>query len=170
MEKTTKRLITTCFVLSIIVLVLSVFELASDVYMMEKTNIVFDSIDLALDIFILVCFAICNGKTMSELVQKKKLVLIASIVSIFASSLIVMICAMIAHNQINKFEVDQSTKDNKNEVEKAVDFVYPAEELIAKLKTLQTMKEGGEIGEEEYELARQQLLDNFRENQETEEK
>lgn len=126
----------------------------------------YDSISAALDIYVLVIFAMLKSKSMDDLLKNRKLLLTTAIITIFASSLLVMIFAFMAYNNLNRYAFEQQTKNNDTTipVEKVEEKseVLPAEELVARLKTLQQMKENGEITEEEYEQLKEKMINDFK--------
>ena len=69
-----------------------------------------------------------------------------------------------ANTGSNKPTNTQSTPTNKesNSQTETKTEIYPAEELLVKLKTLQNMKTTGEITDEEYEQIKQKMIDDFK--------
>lgn len=163
-EKTKKNL-KACFILAILVLAFEVLELSLYIYARDTGNIIYNSISVALDIYVLVIFAKLKDKSMDELVKNQKLLLTTAIITIFASSLLVMIFAFMAYNNLNRYNFEKQTKENDSTipVEKVEEKeVLPAEELVVRLKTLQKMKDDGEITEEEYEQLKEKMINDFK--------
>ncbi len=165
-EQKTKKNLKVCFVLAIIVLAFEVFELSLYIYAKDTGYIIYDSISVALDIYILIIFAKLKDKSMDELIKNQKLLLTTAILTIFASSLLVMIFAFMSYNNLNRyaFAKQVASEDSTIPVEKVEEKqeVLPAEELVSRLKTLQKMKENGEITEDEYEKLKEKMINDFK--------
>lgn len=171
-----KNYIKLIWVISLIVLIIDLYDLVfSCIYFTSAFDIGLSVFDVGCAVFSLTVFLVMSNKDIEYLKKNFALIVTATVLA-FLSSIIAGIIGIILCNNLKNWSVanantgsnkptnTQSTPTNKesNSQTETKTEIYPAEELLVKLKTLQNMKTTGEITDEEYEQIKQKMIDDFK--------
>lgn len=152
-----KKRIKICYVVSIIIVVLNLFMLALDYYDdVGATWKVLDFVYLLCSIISFIGFAIFNFKPIDFAIKNKKWFIVL-VCTACVSSLILGYIALIAVYDLNyaKIKKQQATTS----IETTGEVIPTYDEIVAKIKQLDELKEQNLITEEEYAKRKQEILD-----------
>lgn len=164
------------WIISIIAMCFNGFELiASCVDFTSVFDISLSVLEVGSAIFAFVVFLIISNKDI-EYLKKNYALIVTATVFAFLSSILAGIFGIIVCNDIKNVNLqtlgkgdsptmnaETSNAENNAQAEKSKqNEMYPAEELLVRLKTLQKMKTDGEISDEEYEQVKQKMIDDFK--------
>lgn len=153
-----KKLMKYSLIFSIISCLANLLVFASDIWLNAETfDIVYDVISFAFSVIATIGFSVFSSKPISFATTHFKwyifVVVCASICSI-----ILAIFAIMSVNALRNYNYAYKQKSKDTTIEAEGRVIPTAEEIMAKLKTAQEMRDKGEITQEEYEKLKEKIL------------
>lgn len=153
-----KRRIKICYILSIIVLILNVIVFALDIY--DNVAFVWKILDLLYVVTALIAvvgFGIFHYKSVEFAITQRKCFIFLVCASCI-SSLILGYIALLALFDINYAKLRKNSKQDTS-IETTGEVIPTYDEIVAKIKQLDELKQQNLITEEEYKERKQAILD-----------